>query len=406
MCQWKKSNRALFSRHGSSWSCVDINNYLIDSFDGKRALTLEQKTCSIDDPLFVSTFRSGENPLFAFYVTPFDNSLVLRRFISISKRVSACCVLLPRSHILVEPSRKTAGNRFMVPMNVISSFWLFVMSQMRIMWLIFFCWLSEPLLAKVLRYDSALGYQCTRHSHCSGLVANSMCVGYRCACRVGYTPDGIFRCVKNPRQRRQINFGKRTLIELNVWIISLQENAGIQMLGEDCESNDQCRRTPVDGSKACFLNLCQCSSGYVPIDAFRCIPDFGQWWEGSVSEPQPHLVSALEQISNNNQVVRSVEVDPPGYGSICTRSDDCRHPIVRLDCVRGSCACLEGYVPLGKYLCYSIDGHGSGKRRSLLMDFIRTFFFRRSTDGDFNVDRIDNSGSPGQSSGEGFRSTG
>ena len=100
MCQWKKSNRAVFSRNGASWSCVDIDNYLIDSFDGKRALTPEQKTCSIDDPLFVSTFRSGEDPLFAFYVTPFDNSLVLRRFslgsfISIFKRVSACCLLLP-----------------------------------------------------------------------------------------------------------------------------------------------------------------------------------------------------------------------------------------------------------------------------------------------------------------------
>lgn len=52
-------------------------------------------------------------------------------------------------------------------------------------------------------------------------------------------------------------------------------NLGIRMLGEECESNDECRRTPVDGAKVCLLNQCQCSSGHVPIDAYRCIRDFG-----------------------------------------------------------------------------------------------------------------------------------
>jgi hypothetical protein len=52
-------------------------------------------------------------------------------------------------------------------------------------------------------------------------------------------------------------------------------NIGGRMLGEECQSNDECRRTPVDGAKVCLLNQCQCSSGHVPIDAYRCIQDFG-----------------------------------------------------------------------------------------------------------------------------------
>jgi hypothetical protein len=59
------------------------------------------------------------------------------------------------------------------------------------------------------------------------------------------------------------------------WILS--ENLGTRMLGEKCESNDQCRRTPVDGTKICSANECQCSSGHIPIDAYRCIRDFGSF---------------------------------------------------------------------------------------------------------------------------------
>ena len=47
------------------------------------------------------------------------------------------------------------------------------------------------------------------------------------------------------------------------------------MLGDECDSNDQCRRTPVDGTKICLENRCHCSSGHVPIDAYRCIRDLG-----------------------------------------------------------------------------------------------------------------------------------
>ena len=82
----------------------------------------------------------------------------------------------------------------------------------------------------------------------------------------------------------------------------------------------------------------------------------------------------LEQLSNNKQIARSVEVDPPGYGSICASSDDCQHPIVHLECTRGSCACLDGYVPLGKYLCYSVDGHGRVMRRSSVIYFSGVLF--------------------------------
>ena len=47
------------------------------------------------------------------------------------------------------------------------------------------------------------------------------------------------------------------------------------MLGEQCNSNDECRHTPVDGTRICLSGRCQCSSGHIPIDAYRCIRDFG-----------------------------------------------------------------------------------------------------------------------------------
>jgi hypothetical protein len=51
-------------------------------------------------------------------------------------------------------------------------------------------------------------------------------------------------------------------------------------------------------------------------------------------------------------------VEPPGYGSLCSKNTDCQHSTVQLECLHGTCVCLEGYVPLGKYLCYNIHGHG------------------------------------------------
>lgn len=51
---------------------------------------------------------------------------------------------------------------------------------------------------------------------------------------------------------------------------------GLENLGEECRSNDECRRTPVDGTKICLENHCQCAEGYVPIDSYRCIRDFSE----------------------------------------------------------------------------------------------------------------------------------
>jgi hypothetical protein len=47
------------------------------------------------------------------------------------------------------------------------------------------------------------------------------------------------------------------------------------MLGEECDSTNECRQTPVDGTKECLEHQCQCSYGYVPIDAYRCVQEFG-----------------------------------------------------------------------------------------------------------------------------------
>ncbi len=58
-------------------------------------------------------------------------------------------------------------------------------------------------------------------------------------------------------------------------------------------------------------------------------------------------------------------VEPPGYGSLCSKNTDCQHSTVQLECLHGTCVCLEGYVPLGKYLCYNIHGHGKECRRNI-----------------------------------------
>ncbi|CAF2403448.1 unnamed protein product [Rotaria sp. Silwood2] len=189
------------------------------------------------------------------------------------------------------------------------------------MWFIFL-FIIDFIIAKTIYYDSVLGYKCEKNEHCAGLVPNSMCFNNKCVCQSGYKSDEIFRCTSEIRHRRQINFGKR--------------NLRIQMLGEECKSNDECRRTPVDGTKVCLLNRCQCSSGHVPIDAYRCIRDF-------------------EQLSSNTRIIKTSEIEePPGYGSMCLTTKDCQHSTAQLECFRGTCVCLEGYVPLGKYLCYNI----------------------------------------------------
>jgi hypothetical protein len=44
-------------------------------------------------------------------------------------------------------------------------------------------------------YDSALGYGCASNTNCNGLVGNAMCLNGICACRPGYVPQGIMRCI-------------------------------------------------------------------------------------------------------------------------------------------------------------------------------------------------------------------
>ena len=50
---------------------------------------------------------------------------------------------------------------------------------------------------------------------------------------------------------------------------------GMRMLGEECIWTNQCRQTPVDGTKVCLAHQCRCSHGYIPIDTYRCVRDFG-----------------------------------------------------------------------------------------------------------------------------------
>jgi hypothetical protein len=59
------------------------------------------------------------------------------------------------------------------------------------------------------------------------------------------------------------------------------------------------------------------------------------------------------------RVTKSYENEPPGYGSLCSTNSDCQHTTTYLECLHGICVCLEGYVPLGKYLCFNIRGEGN-----------------------------------------------
>lgn len=48
------------------------------------------------------------------------------------------------------------------------------------------------------------------------------------------------------------------------------------MLNEPCEWSTQCRRMLTDEGKVCLARKCQCSPGYVPIDAYRCVKDMSK----------------------------------------------------------------------------------------------------------------------------------
>jgi hypothetical protein len=64
-------------------------------------------------------------------------------------------------------------------------------------------------------------------------------------------------------------------------------------------------------------------------------------------------------------VTTSYDNGPPGYGSICSTNSDCQQATTHLQCNQGLCACLDGYVPLGKYLCYNILGQSKNFSRDL-----------------------------------------
>jgi hypothetical protein len=63
---------------------------------------------------------------------------------------------------------------------------------------------------------------------------------------------------------------------------------------------------------------------------------------------------------------------PAGYGSACLANNDCRNVTADLECLHGTCVCLDGYVPLGKYLCYNIRTQGNRFYDTYTM--IRIFF--------------------------------
>ncbi len=62
----------------------------------------------------------------------------------------------------------------------------------------------------------------------------------------------------------------------------------------------------------------------------------------------------------------------PGYGSTCLINSDCQYTTAHLECFRGTCVCLEGYVPLGKYLCYNL--RGQSKQFQKIYPMIEIYF--------------------------------
>ncbi len=72
------------------------------------------------------------------------------------------------------------------------------------------------------------------------------------------------------------------------------------------------------------------------------------------------IFCGIEPLSVDMSVTNSYDNGPSGYGSICSINSDCQQATVHLQCNQGICICLDGYVPLGKYLCYNI--HGQSKK--------------------------------------------
>lgn len=67
----------------------------------------------------------------------------------------------------------------------------------------------------------------------------------------------------------------------------------------------------------------------------------------------------------NKRVTKSYDREPPGYGTACSRNSDCQNVVLQLECIHSICVCLDGYVPLGKYICYNTRGEGKQLLRNL-----------------------------------------
>ena len=96
----------------------------------------------------------------------------------------------------------------------------------------------------------------------------------------------------------------------------------------------------------------------------RCLPMYSRFWLVFLTICRflfIHFnIEYIEPILSNRQVTKSSAAKKsPGYGSVCLTHADCQHSTVQLECYRGACVCLEGYVPLGKYLCYNIHGRSN-----------------------------------------------
>ncbi|UJR28869.1 hypothetical protein I4U23_010091 [Adineta vaga] len=185
------------------------------------------------------------------------------------------------------------------------------------MWLVVLL-IIQYVHAIAIDNENIFHYSCETDLNCTYLLPNSICLNKKCV----HKHDEV-------RSRRDLNYG-------------------MKMLGEECDWAKQCQRTSNDGTKVCTARKCQCATGYIPIDAYRCIADFALLLP--LPPPPP---------SSQTQVTKSYENEPLGYGSVCSISRDCQRMTTYMECIRNTCACKEGHVPLGKYLCFNIRGQSS-----------------------------------------------
>ncbi|CAF0982201.1 unnamed protein product [Rotaria magnacalcarata] len=194
-------------------------------------------------------------------------------------------------------------------------------------------WLSlllviHGIFATTVHNENILNNECETNFNCRKFMANAICFDKKCICPFGHTLNGCVPEIKQTRYHRQTNMGMR-------------------MLGEPCDWTNQCRRLSTDETKVCLARKCQCSRGYIPMDAYRCLKD-------TVILPSKIRIS------------KATPNEPLGFGSTCSTAIDCQQISMHLECIHEVCVCLEGYVPLGKYLCYNIRGPEDSTRTSTL----------------------------------------